>query len=212
MNMLASVPTETALEAGGHAKGVAIAVVSQNQDDAGMGRVRVRYPWHAASEESYWARMAAPMSGPNRGFYFLPEIGDEVLVAFERGDLRFPYIVGALWNGQDKAPQSNSDGKNDIRQIRTRAGHKLTFDDGAQERVQLELSDGKRLTFDDQGITLDDANGSSVVIDSKSGTVTISAAMSLSLKAPRISIEATTTMDISANGRLAARGATIELN
>ena len=54
-----------------------------------------------------------PMAGKERGAYFLPEVDDEVLVAFERGDMRFPYVVGSLWNGKDKAPASNGDGKND---------------------------------------------------------------------------------------------------
>ena len=108
-------PSETALESGGHAKGVAVALVTQNKDDEGLCRVKVRYPWHDKPRESYWARLAVPMAGNGRGTVFIPEVGDEVLVAFEREDLRFPYVLGALWNGKDKPPLANDDGKNDKR-------------------------------------------------------------------------------------------------
>lgn len=212
MNLSGSFPLETTLEAGGNVKGVAVAIVRENRDDSGMCRVRVEYPWQPVPGESYWARVASPMGGKDRGVYFLPEIGDEVLVAFERGDVRFPYVVGSLWNGKEPAPLSNADGKNDVRQIRTRAGHMLTFDDGANGRVQLELSDGKRLTFDRDGVALDDGQGNRVQIASASGAVTIEAAATLTLKAPRIAIDADATLTLSASGPLTASGTPISLN
>ena len=79
-------PTEAALEAGGHAKGVAVAVVKENKDSSGLGRVKVSYPWHSQPHQSYWARVVTPMAGKDRGIYFIPEVEDEVLVAFERGE------------------------------------------------------------------------------------------------------------------------------
>jgi uncharacterized protein involved in type VI secretion and phage assembly len=212
VNLLDSFPLETTLEAGGNVKGVAVAVVRENRDDSGMCRVRVAYPWQPTPGESYWARVASPMGGKDRGVYFLPEVGDEVLVAFERGDVRFPYVVGSLWSGKEKAPLSNADGKNDIRRIRTRAGHMLTFDDGADGRVQLELNDGKRLSFDRDGIELDDGQGNRVQIESASGAVTIEAAATLTLKAPRIAIDADATLTLSASGPLSASGTPISLN
>ncbi len=211
-SLMEAPPRETTLESGGHAKGVAVAVVSQNKDSSGMGRVRVNYPWHSQPGESYWARIAAPMSGKGRGIYFLPEVGDEVLVAFDRGDLRFPYVVGSLWNGQDQSPAKNDDGKNDIRQIWTRSGHKLTFDDGASGSVKLELSDGKVLRIDDSGITLDDQQQNSIVINSKGGSITIAAATSLTLQAPQVSIKADTTLSITAGAALTVQGTPISLN
>lgn len=210
--MRASVPSETELEAGGHVKGVAVAIVRQNKDDSGQARVRVNYPWHSQPRESYWARVASPMSGAGRGAYFVPEVGDEVLVAFERGDLRFPYIVGSLWNGKDKTPVTNSDGNNDIRLIQSRKGHKLTFDDGQKQQLQLELSDGKRLTFNDDGIELDDGKGNRVVIKSQSGEVTLQAATKLTLKAPQIAIEATGTAQFKSGGTLEINGSLVKIN
>jgi len=213
MSMVDSLPRETTVESGGYAKGVAIAVVRHNKDDSGQGRVKVSYPWYSQPRESYWARVATPMTGKGRGMYFIPEVGDEVLVAFERGDLRFPYIVGSLWNGVDKSPASNDDGNNDVRQIRTRKGHKLTFNDGAKGLVQLELNDGKKLSIDDDGIKLDDAGGNSLVIDSNNGgVVTIQAGLKLSLKATQISIEASGTLDIKAGPTLSLKAAMININ
>jgi len=205
-------PSETTLESGGHAKGVAVAVVRQNKDDSGLGRVKVSFPWHSRPQDSYWARVAMPMAGGNRGTYFIPEVNDEVLVAFDRGDLRFPYVLGSLWNGKEKAPTSNDDGKNDLRLIRTRKGHKLTFDDGSKGLVQLELNDGKKLAIDDDGISLDDGKGNRLVIKSNGGEITVEAATKLSLKAPQIAIEATGTLDVKSNAALTLRGATVGIN
>ena len=111
---------------------VVIGLVTNNQDPEGMGRVKVTFPWLSSDDESNWARVAAPMAGNNRGTYFLPEVGDEVLVAFDHGDVRLPYVLGALWNGQDAPPRDNSDGKNTERVIRSRAGHELVFNDDSQ--------------------------------------------------------------------------------
>jgi uncharacterized protein involved in type VI secretion and phage assembly len=154
------------------------------------------------------------MAGKDRGIYFVPEVDDEVLVAFERGDLRFPYVVGSLWNGKDKPPASNGDGKNDLRLIKTRKGHKLTFNDnsGSQGLVQLELNDGKKLSIDDNGITLDDGKGNSIVIKSNGGSIAITAKTDLSIKAPKIAIEATGTLDVKASGTLGLKGSLVNIN
>jgi uncharacterized protein involved in type VI secretion and phage assembly len=210
----APAPSEAGLESGGHAKGVAIAVVKDNKDSSGQGRVKVSYPWHSQPHQSYWARVVTPMAGADRGIYFIPEVEDEVLVAFERGDLRFPYIVGSLWNGKDKAPASNGDGKNDLRLIKTRKGHKLTFNDntGRQGLVQLELNDGKKLSLDDNGITLDDGKGNSIVIRSNGGSIAIQAKTDLSIKAPKIAIEATGTLDVKAGATLGLKGSLVNIN
>jgi len=141
-----------------------------------------------------------------------PEVNDEVLVAFDRGDLRHPYIVGSLWNGKDTSPATNGDGKNDVRLIRTRKGHTLTFNDGDKVLVQLELSDGKKLAMDEDGIKLDDANGNSIVIASRSGELTITAAQTLTLKAPKIVLNASGTIDVKASAALSLNGATVSIN
>lgn len=212
MNLMDVAPRETTLEAGGHAKGVAVAVVSENKDDSGLGRVKVRYPWHEQPRNSYWARVAVPMAGKDFGSYWIPEVDTEVLVAFERGDLRFPYVIGCLWNGVDGAPLTNADGKNDLREFRSRKKHKLTFDDGEPGRVQLELHDGKRLTFDDKGIQIDDDQGNSIVIETSSGGMTLEATTKLTLKAPSVVIEGQQSVDVKANVNLNLRGTMVNIN
>jgi uncharacterized protein involved in type VI secretion and phage assembly len=212
MTLMDPLPRETTLESGGTAKGVAVAVVRENKDDSGLGRVKVSYPWYSQPRESYWARVALPMSGKERGIYFIPEVGDEVLVAFDRGDLRFPYVVGSLWNGADRSPATNADGKNDVRLIRTRKGHKLTFNDGDRGLVQLELNDGKKLSIDDNGVRIDDDKGNSIAIDSGGRAITVEAAQRLLLKAPQVSIEASGTIDIKAGATLSINGTLVRIN
>jgi uncharacterized protein involved in type VI secretion and phage assembly len=94
----------------GLVNGVAVAVVTDNRDPNGRGRVKVRFPWYEKPSESYWARIAVPAAGKQQGAYFVPAIGEEVLVAFERGDLRFPVVIGALWSGKDPPPTSKRPG------------------------------------------------------------------------------------------------------
>ena len=83
-------------------QGVVVGVVTNNSDPVGLGRVKVKYPWLGDQVESAWCRVAAPMAGGERGFYFIPEINDEVLIAFEHGDPSAPIFVGALWSVADK--------------------------------------------------------------------------------------------------------------
>ncbi|WP_374476764.1 phage baseplate assembly protein V [Zoogloea sp.] len=212
MNLHDLTVSDTGLEAGGHAKGVAVAIVCNNKDDSGQGRVKVKYPWYKNPTESYWARVATPMAGANRGLYFIPEVDDEVLVAFDRGDVRFPYILGSLWSGKAPAPENNANGKNDRGVIRSRKGHSLSFDDGETGQVRLALNDGKTLTINDEGIRIDDGKGNSLHIDSKGGQLTVEAATKLSLKAPAISIESSGTLEIKAGATLTLQGAMININ
>lgn len=210
--MDAPAPSEATLESGGHAKGVAIAIVKDNKDDSGMGRVKVSFPWHSEPTQSHWARVATPMAGKDRGIYFIPEVEDEVLVAFDRGDLRFPYILGSLWNGKEKSAENNGDGKNDIRQIKSRAGHKIIFNDGSKKMLQLLLSDGKTLKITEDGILVDDGKGNSFEISSNGGSVTVKAATELKISAPKIALDASGTIDVKAGGTLTLKGATVNIN
>ncbi|WP_413988477.1 phage baseplate assembly protein V [Labrys okinawensis] len=188
-------------------QGVMTGTVRDNRDPEAEGRVQVTYSLPGQSQASQWARMAAPMAGGDRGFYFLPDIGDEVLLAFEAGNPRQPYVVGALWSGRDRPPATNGDGKNNIRMIRTRNGNQLTFDDGDAGSVRIELRDGKKVELDSAGLRLEDIDGNRVVIDSQSGSIVISAAKTLTLKAPDITIEASGTLKTSpeATGKLKHR-------
>ena len=145
-------------ESNTHFYGVTVGIVTNNQDPENLGRVKVKYPWLSESAESHWARLLTPMAGKDRGIYFLPEVDDEVLLAFEQGDINFPYILGALWNGQDKPPAKNDDGKNNQRMIKSRSGHQIILDDTAGE---------------EQIIIQDKTAKNKIVIDSKDNKMNI---------------------------------------
>jgi uncharacterized protein involved in type VI secretion and phage assembly len=203
---------ETAHESGGYVKGVAIAVVTQNNDEEKQCRVKVRFPWHDQPRESYWARLATPMAGDDRGLVLIPEVGDEVLVAFEREDLRFPYILGGLWNGQDKPPIANDDGKNDKRILQSRKKHYLLFNDGSTGVVELKHEKGRKITLDDNGFVVEDEKGNSVKVDSNSSAMTIEAKGQLSIKAASLSIDATGSLELKASGTVTIRGGLVNIN
>lgn len=133
------------LNAAGRVRGAVIGVVTNNTDPQNWGRVKVKFPWLSNDIESNWARMVQFYAGPDRGAYYLPEVGDEVLVMFEDGDPNMPYVVGSLWNGKDKIPgPGNTDGKNNTKMFQSRSGHKFIFDDtqGA-EKITLQNNNGK---------------------------------------------------------------------
>jgi len=212
MNLTVASPRETELEAGGIVKGVAIALVTQNKDDEGQGRVKVRYPWHDKPTESYWARLATPMAGNDRGLVAIPEVNDEVVVAFEREDLRFPVVLGALWNGKDKSPFANGDGKNDKRMFRSRKKHQLLFDDGARGVVELMHEKGRKVRFDDDGFVVQDERGNVVKVDSNSGSMTIEAKGHLTIKAAASLTIKAQTIELNADATLTIRGAMVNIN
>jgi len=202
----------------GRVFGAVVGLVTNNRDPDGLGRVKVRYPWLSETEESQWARVATFMAGAGRGGYFLPEVGDEVVVLFEHGDVRFPVVLGALWNGADSAPRSNDDGKNDQRVIRSRSGHELLFDDASgAEKVEVRTQGGHHLLLDDSAggakVVLEDSNGTNrIEIDSTSGAVSVSGQTQLSLKAQTIEIEAGVALKLKAGATLEIQGALVKIN
>ena len=150
MNILDLITADTQHPITDRIYGVVVGVVTNNQDPDNLGRVKVRLPWLTGDDESNWARIATLMAGKERGSFFLPEVDDEVLLAFEHGDVRFPYVIGALWNGVDKPPRTNADGKNNQRTIKSRKGHELIFDDSdGKEQVEIHTKAGHRILLDD---------------------------------------------------------------
>lgn len=212
MSLVETAPSETAHESGGYIKGVAVALVTDNKDDEGLARVKVRFPWHDKPTESYWARLATPMAGKERGLVMIPEVGDEVVVAFEREDLRFPFVLGALWNGQEKPPFTNSDGKNDWRLFKSRKKHRLLFDDGTKGVVELAHEKGRKVVLDDDGFSVEDDKGNVVKVNSNSGAMTIEAKGQLNIKAASITIEATGTIELKASATMTIRGSLVNIN
>jgi uncharacterized protein involved in type VI secretion and phage assembly len=189
----------------GIVQGVVAAVVTNIDDPDDLGRVKVKYPWMGDSVESHWVRLASPMAGPQRGFYCLPEVDDEVLVAFEHGDVHRPYIVGALWNNTDKPPKAKSeaiaDGKVIQRVLKTRAGHLIIFSDkDGEEQISITSKSGHTIILDDKSgsekITIKDKTGSnSMVIDSAQNSMDIQVGGDFSVTA-KGKITLTSTQDL----------------
>jgi uncharacterized protein involved in type VI secretion and phage assembly len=167
---------------GGRWYGVYPALVSDIKDPDGQGRVKVTLPWSAdtgGAKYEAWARLATFMGGNNRGSWFVPDTNDEVLVAFEAGDTRRPYVVGALWNGSDKAPESmDGGGKNYKKVLRSRNGVKVTLDDtDGQEKFIAETPGGQKFTLKDGPGTVEivDSNGNSIKLEPSGITINASA-------------------------------------
>jgi phage baseplate assembly protein gpV len=134
---------------------IVVALVTNLEDPDNKGRIKVKYPWLMENHESFWIRVSAPMAGPDRGFYFLPEVNDEVLVAFEHGDIHRGYMIGALWNGKDSPVEPNNKavvgGKVVHRVIKTRKGHIVMLQDtDDEEHVKITTMGNHYLILDDK--------------------------------------------------------------
>jgi uncharacterized protein involved in type VI secretion and phage assembly len=196
--------------------GVVVGIVTNNQDPQNMGRVKVKFPCLSDEDESNWARIATLMAGKDRGTYFLPDVNDEVLVAFEHGDCRIPYVLGALWSGedQDKPPQTNSDGKNNIRLIKSRNGHVIQLsDEESKETISISDKDAKnKLVIDITNNTITITANQDIVLSASQGTIKLEA-KTIELKSSAdTKVEAQTGVDIKANATMNLKGTTINLN
>ena len=194
--------------------GVVVGVVTNNQDPEGMGRVKVKFPWLSDEDESNWARVAAPMAGKERGFYFLPEVEDEVLVAFEHGDVRFPYVVGSLWNGKDAPPASNGDGKNNVRVIKSRSGHvvRLTDEDGKEMIEIVDKSAKNSIVLDTSKNTITITADKDIVLSAAQGKIKLDAQEIEIKSSANAKVEAGGNVDLKATGQMNVKGATVNLN
>ncbi|MGK7884131.1 MAG: phage baseplate assembly protein V [Crocosphaera sp.] len=212
INLLTNTNNETAIAS--RIYGVVIAIVTNNQDPEGLGRVKVTFPWLSDEDESDWARLAVPMAGSERGMYFLPEVEDEVLVAFEQGDVRFPYVVGGLWNGKDVPPSNNDNGQNDIRVIRSRSGHviRLNDEEGKETIEIIDKSEQNSLIFDTASNTISIETQGDITLSAPQGTIKLDA-QTIEIKSSADStVEASSTLDLTANSTMNLQGQTINLN
>jgi uncharacterized protein involved in type VI secretion and phage assembly len=175
------------------------ALVTNVRDPDSSGRIEISLPsLFGESDYRCWARQTTLFAGNDRGSWFLPDVGDEVLVAFEQGDPSRPYILGGLWNGRDAPPDTaDSDDKTDRKVLRSRNGVKVTLDDtDGQEKLVMETPGGQSITLKDGpgAIEIVDSNGNSVKLESAG--VTIDAASKGAVSAATVSISAgTVTVD-----------------
>ena len=171
---------------GGRWYGVYPALVTDISDPDGQGRVKVSLPWSpdtGGGKYEAWARLATMMAGNNRGSWFVPDTNDEVLIAFEAGDTRRPYVIGALWNGSDAPPESMDGGGNNYKKVlKSRNGVTVTLDDqDGQETFIAETPGGQKVTLKDGpgSVEIVDSNGNSIKLESSGITLTASAKVTI---------------------------------
>ena len=148
--------------------------VVENADPLGLGRVRVQMMWQeSGSEKTPWIRLLQPHSGSGKGFYFVPEIGEEVLVGFQGGNAEKPYVIGTQYNGKEKS--GYADKENNIKAVHTRSGHKLVF-------------------TEDESILITDKSGNEILLDTKGSNITITAPETMTLNAKNLNINVSQNM------------------
>ncbi len=163
------------------------AIVVDLVDPDGLGRVQVRLPSLGIDGDEAvraWATVLSPYADDDQGLMILPEVDSQVVVAFEAGDPRRPYVIGAAWNGSEPTP-AEAEAANNIRVLKTRSGSVLEFDDtDGAAKVTVSTSSGHTLTLDDGGSTVELAhqNGCRVTMTAGGG----------------IEIQANSTVDITA--------------
>ncbi len=194
--------------------GVVAGIVTNNHDPDELGRVKLRFPWLSDDNETDWVRIATLMAGKDRGSFFLAEVGDEVLVAFEQGDINHPFVIGMLWNGTDTPPETNSDGENNIRIIQSRSGHKVILDDtDGNEKIEIiDRSGSNFITIDTAKDTIEITSNKDIKLSASNGRISLDA-MEIEIKSSaNTKIEAGANADLKATGNTTVKGAMVMIN
>lgn len=169
------------------------ALVTDLEDPDGLGRVEIELPGlgEAGAEVRAWATLLSPYADDDQGLQMLPEVGTQVVVGFEAGDPRRPYVVGAAWNGREALPERPT-ASNDKRLIQSRAKSRLEFDDTAgSAKVTVSMQSGHKVVLDDGSgeVLIEHQNGSSIRID-LAGTITITANATVDVSAAAVNVRA----------------------
>ncbi|HET9077885.1 MAG TPA: phage baseplate assembly protein V [Acidimicrobiales bacterium] len=211
--------------------GLAVAVVTSNDDKDKAGRVKVKFTGPGSDIESGWARVLAVGGGKNRGSVWIPEVGDEVLVAFENGNARAPVVIGGLYGQKDAMPLTEvKDGKVQSRALTSRTGHVIAmFDGDTDKELAIEMAlEGKqhKIRLGKDALNVQVPSGKPVTIAagdtkiefSQSGDVTISGPnitlkgqQSVKIQAPQISVAAQATLDLKADAEAKLSGAVLDM-
>lgn len=199
----------------GRLMGVAIGLVTNNKDPDNMARVRLKFPWFSDEDESEWARVVSLMAGNDRGIVFFPEVDDEVLVAFEQGDIRRPFVIGALWNGVDVMPEEfANDGENNVRFIKSRSGHLIKLDDTeGSEKIEIIDKAGTNLfVIDTAENTITITADKDIILNAEQGKITLNAQDVEIISSAATKVEAGSDMNLEASGTTTLAGATVNIN
>ncbi len=196
--------------------GAVVALVTNTQDPENMGRVKLRFPWLSDDYESYWARVAYPGAGAERGLMLVPEVDDEVLVIFARGDMRQPFVLGGLYNGVDTPPSTDycdsSDGAIKVRRWKSTSGHMISLDDNTDKEA-IVISSG------DEAHTITISQADSEITIRTDGKIVVEAQQDLELKGANIKIEAQSSLELTGattklegSGQTEVKGGIVKIN
>lgn len=211
--------------------GLRIGVVEDLDDPQQWGRVKVGSPWRTDAPDAVWARLSTLDAGPSQGTWFVPDVGQEVVVGLIGGDERHPVVLGALWNGQQSPPETIDPEENAIRAIVTRSGHKIRFDDADDGKLEITTAGGRIVVLSDaDGGEIDLAHsdggnhvtisGDGILVEATSGDITLSATAgnvvvdASGLQASTTgsaTLESSTSLEVTAGARLALAGALVEI-
>jgi phage protein D/phage baseplate assembly protein gpV len=207
--------------------GVVVGLVTDNKDPDDNGRVKVKYPWLGDDAVSYWARIARPSAGKDYGFVWIPEVDEEVVVAFEHGDINFPLVVGSLWNGKDKMPSktvsgASEDGKITRHALISPGGHQIVFydkDDDAgiqittkdkKYRIVLGASEKKMVIYAEGDVRMETKGKLDMKVD-KDFTLAVNGAITIDGK-KSVDIKASSSMNIQSQSTVAVKGSKVGIN
>lgn len=220
--------------------GVMVGVVTNNKDPEELGRVKLKLPIREEENETDWVRVATMMGGKDMGSYVIPEVGDEVLVAFHLGEVRTPYVIGSLWSKKNPPPSVKKT-NNSIRTFKSRSGHEITFDDNTSGSIKIKTTSGQLIELNDKDnkITISEKSnqnsveivggmknevtvksGNSVITLNNKGDISLESMKSLKIKSTQVTIEATATLEIKgganvniqSSGLLNAKGSIVKIN
>ncbi|WP_372371235.1 phage baseplate assembly protein V [Candidatus Uabimicrobium sp. HlEnr_7] len=194
--------------------GVFIGIVTNNQDPDKLGRVKIKFPKISDDNETDWVRIATLFTGTEFGSFFLPSVDDEVLVAFENGDINTPFVIGSLWNGTETPPETNEDGENNIAVIKSRSGHYIQFDDtdGAEKITIMDSAVKNSIVIDSAENTITIVSDADITVTADNGAISLSADTVTIKGKSSVSIESGGGLDVKASGAANVEGSTVNLN
>lgn len=187
------------------------AVVTDNHDPDGLGRIRAKLHWMNGSEKTPWMRFTTPHAGGGKGMFFIPEKDEEVIVGFEGDSATKPYVIGSVYHG--KANNSFSNADNDIKTIQSRSGHIIELNDkNGAESITVKDKNENVITVDTPRgcITIKDKNKNQIIIDAKGDSIEITANESITMNAPSITLNGTTISSLAKAAITMNAGAAIE--
>ncbi|MDQ3299608.1 MAG: phage baseplate assembly protein V, partial [Myxococcota bacterium] len=203
-------------------RGVYLAIVVDNKEGADNPgyRVKVKYPWMSEQEQTFWARIATPMGGKDRGTYFLPEIEDQLLVVFEHGDINRPIVIGAVWSKQQEPVEVNASGSNNTKLIKSKSGHRVIFDDkdGEEKITIVDQTKKNKIVLDSKAKLIKIESAGDIEIKAQANVVMHSNALKLGTsegfkgKGKDVLTHATSTFSIKAGTEIHIVGSSVQIN